>query len=51
MINELTRLKNKPFNILIFIVIIFLIFPYLIGSFIESFNNMGVTKKGLIVWF
>ena len=36
MINELTRLKNKPFNILIFIVIIFLIFPYLIGSFIGN---------------
>ena len=34
MINELTRLKNKPFNILIFIVIIFLIFPYLVGGFI-----------------
>ena len=39
MINELTRLKNKPFNILIFIVIIFLIFPYLVGSFIGDSSS------------
>ena len=39
MINELTRLKNKPFNILIFIVIIFLIFPYLVVSFIGDTSS------------
>ena len=44
MINELTRLKNKPFNILIFIVIIFLIFPYLVGSFI----GVGSSEKLII---
>ena len=39
MINELTRLKNNPFNILIFIVIIFLIFPYLVVSFIGDTSS------------
>ena len=42
MINALTRLKNKPFNILIFIVIIFLIFlifSYLVGSFIGDSSS------------
>ena len=39
MINKLIRLKNKLFNISIFIVLTFLIFPYLVGSFIGDSSS------------
>ena len=36
MINQLVRLIAKPFNALVLLVIILLIFPYLVGNFIGN---------------
>ena len=49
MINKLFNLTKKPFNILIFLVVTFLIFPYLVGNFIG--NNSYEKLKICLITF
>lgn len=49
MISGLVRLIKKPFNGLIFLVIIFLIFPYLVGNFIG--NSLNEKLKICLITF
>ena len=49
MIRGLVRLIKKPFNGLIFLVIIFLIFPYLVGNFIG--NSLNEKLKICLITF
>ena len=49
MINQLVKLLKKPFNVLLLLTIIFLIFPYLIGNVMG--NNLNEKLKIFLISF
>ena len=49
MINGLVKLIKKPFNVIILLVIIFLVFPYLVGNF--TGNSLSEKLKIFLITF